>query len=121
MPGIDAFVPENTPNLEHAIKATYEETLQRKFQSNAEVGINRESVVMRDERSSGRSTLLQIEDRRLYLEVAALSQHLANCIDSGETHFEYSASIRINREIDITLPVTGVDVGQPFPLIRERT
>ena len=76
---------------------------------------------MRDEWSSGGTALLQIQNRCFNFEIAAFTQDLPDRTDRSKSNFENATCIGVNRQIDITLSVAGVDIGQSLPLIGERT
>ena len=86
-----------------------------------QIGVEIESVVVRDERARGRPTLLQVEDRRLDLDEGLLLQTTANRLDRGVTHRKDPSGIVVDDEVDVALPIPGVDVGKALPFVGQRS
>src|SRR5947209_8927261 len=65
MAAVNALVAEVAPDLVDALKATNDESLEIELDSNAQVQIAIQSVMMRDERTSGGAAIQRLEYRRL--------------------------------------------------------
>ena len=94
--------------------------LSGQLERDAQVGVEVEGVVVGDERSGGGPALLEVEDRRLDLEVVASAQLLADGVDRGDAHLEDPTGVGVDDEVDVALAVAGVDVGEALPLVGQR-
>ena len=103
----------------HAIEAAHDEALQVQLRRDAEIEVDVEGVVVRDERAGGRATRDRVEHRRLDLDEAALGEELAQGTDDGEPDLEHAAGVVVRDQVDVALAVAGVDVGESVPLVRE--
>ena len=118
--GVDAFVAEHAADLEHALEPAHDEPLQVQLGRDAEVEVDVERVVMRDERARGRAAELVPEHGRLDLDEPRVGELAPEGGDRGEADGEDSAGVVVDDEVDVALAEAGVDVGEAVPLVGQR-
>ena len=69
-----------------------------------------ELFVMRDERLRGRSAVDELQNGRLDLQKAKIIEVLAQRVDNSGSRSKYLPHFRINRQVCITLTVTGLRI-----------
>ena len=116
----DPLVAEVPVDLEHLLDAADDEPLQIELGRNAHVERHVERVVMRDERARQRAARHRLHHRRLDFEEAARDQKLANRRDDAAAHLEDASRVRVDDQIEIALPIAGLDVLEAVPLLRQR-
>ena len=75
--GDDALVAEHPPDLEHPLEAADHEPLEVQLGRDAQVQVQVERVVVRDERLGRRAARDRVEHRRLDLDEAAVLEPAA--------------------------------------------
>ena len=81
MPGVDALVAEHATDLEYPLDAADHQTLEGQLERDAQVGVEIEGVVVRDERPGRGPALLQVQDRRLYFDEVLVLERATDGID----------------------------------------
>ena len=61
-----------------------------------------------------------MKHRRLDLDKTSTGEKLPNLLDRQNARAEDLLDLGIGDEVQITLPITGLNVGQSMPLFRER-
>ncbi len=117
--GPDALVAEGAADLEDTLETTDHEALQVELRRDPEVEVEVEGVVMRDERTRQRAAGDGMEDRCLDLDEAALLQPAPREADDAAAREEDVARLGVRPQIDVTLPVAGLDIGDAVPLVAE--
>ena len=120
VPGRQAFVAEHARELEHAVVPADDESLEVELGRDPQRKLHVERVVMRREGPRGRTARDRVQHRRLDFEESALGEKPAHRTDGCEANVEDPAGVVVRDEIDITLPVARVGVGEPVPLLRQR-
>ena len=117
---VHALVTEDTADLEDALKATDDAALEVQLGSDAQVAFLIESVEVRDERLGRSATLDGLQDGGLDLHVAV---GLHKATEGGEdlrALAEGLANIVVSNEVDVTLTITGLLVGETVELLGQR-
>ena len=118
--GVDAFVAEHATDLEHALEPADDEPLQVQLGRDAEVEVDVERVVMRDERARGRAAELVAEHRASRPRRTPVGELAPDRGDRGEADGEDAARVLVDDEVDVALAEAGVDVGEAVPLVGQR-
>ena len=118
--GVDALVAEHATDLEHALEAADDEPLQVQLGRDAEVEIDVERVVMRDERARGRPAELVVSTGVSTSTKPAVGELAPDRRHRGEADREHASGVFVHDEVDVALPEAGVDVGEAVPLVGER-
>ena len=116
----DPLVPEVAVDFEHLLQPADRKPLQIQLRRNAQVKIHVERVVVRDERPRNRASRDRLHHRRLHLQVASRGHELADGRDDPAARFEHAPGVGIDTQVQITLPVPDLDVGEPVPLFGQR-
>ena len=119
--GVDALVAEHSPDLEDAVEAADDESLQVQLQRDPQVHVLTEGIVVRHERSGGRAAVDRLEHRALDLAKVAIGQMPAQGRDDLDAGQRDAACVLVDHEVHVTLPVARVDVGEAVPLVGQRT
>ena len=117
VPGVDALVAEHPPDLEHPLQAADDQPLEVQLQGDAQVHVEVEGVVVGDEGARRRPALDALQHRALDLHEAAVGEVLADGADGGVPDPEDLPGPLVDLQVDVTLPVAGLDVGQPAVLV----
>ena len=122
VPGRHAFVAEIPVDLVDALETADDQALEIQLGGNAQVELQIERVVMGHERSRRRPSRNHVHHRRLdFHEPARLGfQPLAHETDCPRTQGKRIARFGRDDQIDISLAVALLDVGQAMPLVRQR-
>ena len=114
-----AFVAEITVDFVYAFKATDNESLEIQLRCNPQVQIKIECVVVGCKRLRSRAAGDVMHHRRFDFEKASRIQPAANCANDARTLHKHIARFRCHDQIDVTLAITLLDIGQPMPLVRQ--
>lgn len=105
---INAFVPEDTPNLVDAVKPTDGELLQVQLRRYTEVQVQIQIIVMRYERARSGTTCDYARHGRLDLKKSEIVKVAAEVIDHTCAGDEDVACTGRHDEIEIALAITGL-------------
>ena len=114
------LVAEAPVNLIDALEAAHHQPLQVQFRRNAQVEVAPQRVVVRDERPRRGAARNRMHHRRLNFEIAALVQELAQCRDDARAGAEHFADGGVHDEVEIALPIAGLQVREATVLLRQR-
>ena len=117
MGSIHTFVTEILAELIYAIEASHDKTLQVQLSSYSHIEVDIESVVVSDERTSRSTSRNWLQDWSLDLQATVLVEVLAHGSDNLRTLCKDLAYLRINHQIDITLTIAHLWVGQGIELL----
>ncbi len=120
VPGVDALVAEHPPDLEHPLQPADDEPLEVQLQRDPQVEVDVQGVVVGDERAGRRAALDRLQHRALDLGEAQAVQVAADRVDRGVPDPEDLAGALVGLEVDVALPVAGLDVGEPAVLVGRR-
>ena len=81
--GVHALVAERAPDLEHTVEATDDQALEVELGGDAQVQRHVEGVVVGDERAGVGAAGLDVEDRRLHLDEAALDSVVRKLVSTA--------------------------------------
>mmetsp|Transcript_8923 Transcript_8923/g.24044 ORF Transcript_8923/g.24044 Transcript_8923/m.24044 type:complete len:656 (-) Transcript_8923:29-1996(-) len=110
---IDPLVPKLLSDLKHPIQTTDDEHLEVEFGRHTHVQLEIQVVMIRNERPSGCSPRNHVHHRRLHLEEPSLVQERAHTLDDLGTRSKDIGHARIHNQVQISLPVPRLLVGQP--------
>ena len=111
------FVSVAAADLVHALEPTHDEALEVELGRDSHVEAHVERVVVGDEGARGGSSDEGVHRRRLDLEKIARVEDLAGCAHDVASRAKDIDDRRIGDEVDITLAVPELDVGQSVPLL----
>ena len=117
---VDAFVAEAAVQLEDAFKTAHHKTLEIEFRRNAQVLIDVERVVMRDEGFGVGAARNRVEHRRFDFDEAVLFHEAANGAYGLKARSKALAAFFIDDEVGIALAAAGFDVGEALVLVGKR-
>ena len=120
VPGVDALVAEHPPDLEHPLQPADDEPLEVQLQRDPQVEVDVQGVVVGDERAGRRAALDRLQHRALDLGETQAVQVVADRVDRGVPDPEDLAGALVGLEVDVALPVAGLDVGEPAVLVGRR-
>ena len=103
-----------------ALQAADHQALQIQLGRDAQVKIDIERVVMRDEGPRRGAAVNGLQHRRLHFQEAARFQLAAQRRDDLRARDEHLADFGIGDQIEITLAVARLDIFQAMPLFRHR-
>lgn len=109
---INTFIAELTANLIHTVETTNDQHLQVQLGSDTKVQIHVQVIVMGDEGLGNGTTWDHVHHGRLNLKEVTLIKITANTVDDLGTNGEGVANVLVDDEIQITLTVTSLHVGQ---------
>lgn len=110
---VDPFVPEDTANLVNAVQAPYDELLEVQLGRNAEVQVEVEVVVVRDERLGRRAARDHARHGRLDLEEPEAVEVPADVVDDLVACDEDAPRVFGEYQVEVSLAVPGLLVFQP--------
>ena len=121
MAGRHALVAEDAPDLEHPLHAADDQPLEVQLERDAQVEVDVERVVVRDERAGVGAAGFDVQHRRLDLDEPALVQGAAEAGDHGVADLERPARLVVDDQVGVALAEPGVGVGEPVPLVGHRS
>lgn len=117
---VHALVAEDAAHLVDAVEAADDEALEVELRRDAQVEVDVERIVVRDERASRSAAGDRREHRRLDLEVIARIEVRADGLDDLRALAEGLADLRVHDEVKVALAVADVDILQAVELLRQR-
>ena len=121
MTRVDAFVAEAAVQFEDAFKAAHHETLEVEFRRNAQVLIDVERIVMRDEGLGVGAARDRVEHRRFDFNEAVIFHEAANGAHGLKARGKTLAAFFVDDEVGVALTAAGFDVGEALVLVGKRT
>ena len=118
--GVHALVAEDAPDLVYAVHAAHDQPLERKLGGNAHIHINIERIVVRDKRARGSAAGDGVEHRRFDLDIAHIIQIIPQMLDELRADDEVALDLGVHDQVDITLTIAGLLVGQAVELLGQR-
>ena len=115
-----ALVAEVLRELVDALEAADDEALEVELGRDAEVEVLVELVRVRHERVGERAAVAGLEDGRLDLDEAALVEVAPDRGDHAGAQLEVGARLLAHQQVDVTLPVAGLGVGQAVEGVGQR-
>ena len=114
---VHTLVTEVLAELVNTIKATHDKTLEVQLGSDSHIEVDIECVVVSDERTSRSTTRNWLKDWSLNLQAAVLIEILTHSSDNLRTLCKHIAHLRINHQINITLTIAYLRIGQSIELL----
>ena len=116
----EALVAEHPADLEHLLEAAGDQPLEVELGRDAQVHVHVERVVVGDERLRVRAAGQRMQDRRLDFDEPAVFEPAAHERHEPAAQLERLADVVAHPQVDVTLAVPGVGVGDAVPLVGER-
>ena len=117
---VHALVAEDAAHLVDAVETADDEALEVELRRDAQVEVDVERIVVRDERASRSAAGDRREHRRLDFEVIARIEVRADGLDDLRALAEGLADLRVHDEVEVALTVADVDILQAVELLRQR-
>ena len=117
---VHPLVAERPSDLEHPVQATDDQALEVQLGGDAQVQRHVQRVVVGHERAGVGAAGLDVEDRRLDLDEAAIAQRRAEARQHGVADLEDPTAVGVDDEVGVALAVADVGVGEAVPLVRQR-
>ena len=121
VPRRQPLVAEIAVDLVDALEAAHDEPLQIQLGCDAQVHVEVERVVMRDERPRHRAARDRLHHRRLDFHEPERVEELSQVLHDAGARAEHLAALVVHDQVDVALPVAQLLVGEPVPLVRQRT
>ena len=118
--GVHALVAEDTADLIHALHAADDQALEGQLGRDAHVHVDIERIVVGDEGSCRRAAGDGVEDGRLDLDIAHIVQIIPQMLDELRADDEVALDLGVHDQVDITLTIAGLLVGQAVELLGQR-
>ena len=116
----DSFVAEIAANLEDTVVTADQHALQIKLQRYAQHEIDAQRVVVRLERTGRRAAGDVLQNRSFDFEKIAVFEKAANMRNDLRARHEAIARLRVDDEVEITLAVNLLGIGQAAPFFWQR-
>src|SRR3989338_731966 len=114
------FVAKVAVELKDALDAPNQEAFEKEFRRHPQVEIQIQRVVVGDKRPGRRASGDGLHHRRLHLQKIPLLKKAPNETNNPRAPFKHLSDLLIDHEIDIPLPVAGLDIRQTMPFLRQR-
>ena len=112
MRAVHAFVAEVLAELVDAVESADDQFLEVQLAGDAQVLVDVERIVVRDERTRRGAARNRLENRGFDLDVAFRVEELAHGRDDFGALDKDLAYLRIDRQIDVTLAVADFGIGE---------
>ena len=106
----DAFVAEVAADLVDRVNATDQQTLQIQLETDAQIQVLMQLIVVGDKRPRGRAAVKRLQDGRFHLQHTLSVQEVAQRFDRPRPLHKHIAHGSIHRQIGIALPIARFDV-----------
>ncbi len=120
VPRRQPFVAEVAVDLVHAFEPADDEPLQVQLGRDAQVHVDVERVVVRDERLRDRAARNHLQHRRLDFHEVERVEEAAQVLHDARARAEHLAALVADDQVDVALAVALLDIGQAVPLVRQR-
>ena len=120
VPGGQALVAEHPPDLEDPVHAADDQPLEVQLEGDAQEQLHVERVVVGRERAGVGTAGLDVQDRCLDLDEAALVERPPEAGDDGVADVEGPAGLGVDDEVGVALAESGVGVAEAVPLVGQR-
>ena len=108
---VDAFVAENAADFINTLHATNDQPLQVQFQCNAQIKIDIQRIMVRDEWPRIRTTGLIMQNRSLDFKKSVVIQVFTNSTHDFGAFNKPIKTVRIRNKVQISLAVLLLDIG----------
>ena len=115
-----SLVAEHPADLEHPVHAADDQPLEVQLEGDPQVQRHVEHVVVGDERAGVGTAGVDVQHRRLDLDVAALVERAPEAGDDLVAHVERAPGVGVDGEVDVALAEAGVRIGEAVPLVGQR-
>ena len=117
---VHALVAEDAADLIHALHAADDQALEGQLGRDAHVHVDIERIVVGNERTRGRAAGNGVEDGGLDLDIAHIVQIIPQMLDELRADDEVALDLGVHDQVDITLTIAGLLVGQAVELLGQR-
>ena len=121
MATVATFIAEAAVELKDAFKAADDEAFEMELGRNAHIHIGIESIVMRLERACRRSPRLYLEHGRFDFHKSIIGHEIAQLLANERSLIKHFAHVVVDDEIDISLSITRLGIGQAMELFGQRS
>ena len=115
-----ALVAEVAVDLVDALEAADQQALQIQLGRDAQIHIQIERVVVRDERAGRRTARNRLHHRGLDFEKLERIEEIPQVTDDPRARAEHVAARFVDDQVDIAPPIAQLGVGEPVPLVGQR-
>ncbi|KAF5035845.1 hypothetical protein DSECCO2_581370 [anaerobic digester metagenome] len=119
MVGVDVLVPEVLCNLKYFLEPADDKALEVEFRRDPEVEFLVEGVMVGGERPGVRAAVDRLQGGGLELQVVPLKEELPEERYDPAPGPERLAALFVHDQVDVALPVAGLDVLEPVELLGE--
>src|SRR5262249_41973785 len=120
VPGGYPFIPEDAIEVVNTIQAANDQPFQVELRRNPQIQRHVQSVVIGPERLRPRASGDLMQDRCFDFEIASRIQEGTEFANDHTSFDEDIPHFAIHNEIDISLPVSNLDVLQTMPFLGQR-
>ena len=119
VPGREAFVAEVAVDLEDPVKAADQEPFEVEFRGDAQVEVHVQGLVVGLERLGGGAAGDRLHHRCLDLHEIEVVEVFPDQTDDLHPFAKDITALGGDNQVDITLAVTGLDIGEAVPFFRQ--
>ena len=116
----NSLIPEVAVDLEHALEAADDQTLQIKLRRDPQIKLHVQRVVMGLEWPRGSTAGDRMHHRRFDFEVTMADHEFAHRLDNFRAHDKGIAHLRIHDQIDIAHAIALFGIGEAVEFFRQR-
>mmetsp|Transcript_91884 Transcript_91884/g.134285 ORF Transcript_91884/g.134285 Transcript_91884/m.134285 type:complete len:259 (+) Transcript_91884:432-1208(+) len=116
----DAFIAEDSPELEHPLESTDHHPLEVQLRGDAQVELHIQRIVVRDKGASIGTPNVTGHHGSLDFDIVAILQIAAHALHDGCAFAERVADLSIHNQVHIAPPVPDIYVGEPLKLVGKR-
>ena len=118
--GRDTLVAKIAVDLEDTLDPANHQTLEIQLRRNPQKERHVQRVVVCGERPRQRAPGHGVHHRGFNLEKSAIDQEAPNARQNARADLKHPPRRRIDDQVNVSLPVTRLDVGQPMPFLWQR-
>ena len=116
----EPFVAEVPVDLVDTLETADHQSFQVELRRDAQVHVDAERVVMRDERPGHRTARDRLHHRCLDLKEAPCIEHVTQETHEGCALLEHRTAVLVHDQIDIALPIARLGICKAMPLVGQR-
>src|SRR6185437_7561590 len=116
----ESLVAEVAIDLVHALVSARDQALQIELRRDTQIHVEIERIVMRHERTCRRAACDRLHHRRLNFEEIESVEEITQIPDYPGSCAKDVAARFVDDQIDITLAIAHLDIGESVPLVRQR-
>ncbi len=113
----EPFVAEVAVDLVHTLETADHQPFQVELRCDAQVHVDAERVVVRDERPGYCTARDRLHHRRLDLEEAPCIEHVAQETHEARALLEHRAAVLVHDQVDIALTIARLGIRKAVPFV----